>query len=126
MKKKTNSIEKKLLQIYKKNNPTSPLNLNRRIKTIQKIFEKLSFPLRFLKNLTIGDFACGTGEYCMVAAKNGAKTDGFDLNKTSVDIAKKNSKNINTYLIFMSYFKCGCEERVPLFFIIPITLMILI
>ena len=94
MKHKTNSVKKKLLKLYKKNNPSIPTNLKERIKIIGNMFEKLSFPLRFLKNLTVGDIACGTGEYCMVAAKNGAKAEGFDFNEISVNIAKKNSKKL--------------------------------
>lgn len=94
MKYKTNSVKKKLLKLYKKNNPSIPTNLKERIKIIGNMFEKLSFPLRFLKNLTVGDIACGTGEYCMVAAKNGAKAEGFDFNEISVNIAKKNSKKL--------------------------------
>jgi 2-polyprenyl-3-methyl-5-hydroxy-6-metoxy-1,4-benzoquinol methylase len=94
MKKKNSLIKKKLYDLYKKNNPSIPTNLKKRLKINQSIFEKLSFPLRFFKDLTVGDMGCGTGEYCMVAANNGAKVEGFDFNEISINLAKKNSKKL--------------------------------
>jgi SAM-dependent methyltransferase len=87
-------IKLKLLKLYKKNNPSLPTNLKKRLKTTEKTFNRLSFPLRFLKNLTVGDFACGTGEYCMVASKYASRVDGYDFNKISIDKAKINSKKL--------------------------------
>ena len=92
--KQDNLIKDKLLRLYKKNNPSLPTSLKERMKINQKALEKLSFPVRFFKNLSVGDFACGTGEFCMVAAKNGAKAEGFDFNEISVNIAKKNTKKL--------------------------------
>lgn len=92
--KQDNLIKDKLLRLYKKNNPSLPTNLKERMKINQNALEKLSFPVRFFENLSVGDFACGTGEFCMVAAKNGAKAEGFDFNEISVNIAKKNTKKL--------------------------------
>ena len=94
MKKSSNTVKNKLLRLYKKDNPSVPTSLSKRMKIILRGFERLSFPVRFFKNLSVGDFACGTGEFCMVAAKNGAKVEGFDFNEISVEIAKKNSKKL--------------------------------
>ncbi len=94
MTKQDNLIKDKLLRLYKKNNPSLPTNLRERMKINQNALEKLSFPVRFFNNLSVGDFACGTGEFCMVAAKNGAKAEGFDFNEISVNIAKKNTKKL--------------------------------
>lgn len=94
MKKNSELIKNKLLKLYKKNNPSNPTNLNKRLKIAQNDLEKLSFPLRFFKNLSVGDFGCGTGEFAILAAKNGAKVEGFDFNEISIQIAKKNSKKL--------------------------------
>jgi SAM-dependent methyltransferase len=92
---KQNLIKSELLKLYKKNNPSLPTNIKKKIKINEEIFKKLSFPPRFFKNLSVGNFACGTGEFNFVAAKNGAKTEGFDFNEISIDKAKKNSKKLN-------------------------------
>jgi len=94
MKKNSNLIKNKLLKLYKKNNPSNPTSLKKRMKIAQSDLEKLSFPLRFFKNLSVGDFGCGTGEFSILAAKNGAKVEGFDFNEISIQIAKKNSKKL--------------------------------
>ena len=94
MKKITNLIQKKLLKLYINNNPSNPTNLKKRLKIGQNDLEKLSFPLRFFKNLSVGDFGCGTGEFSFLAAKNGAKVEAFDFNKWSIKIAKENSKKL--------------------------------
>ena len=92
---KQNLIKSELLKLYKKTNPSLPTNLKKLIKINEQIFKKLSFPARFFKNLSVGNFACGTGELSFVAAKNGAKTESFDFNEFSIDKAKKNSKKLN-------------------------------
>lgn len=92
---KQNLIKSELLKLYKKTNPSLPTNLKKLIKINEQIFKKLSFPARFFKNLSVGNFACGTGELSFVAAKNGAKTESFDFNEISIDKAKKNSKKLN-------------------------------
>jgi SAM-dependent methyltransferase len=96
MKKNTdNLIKAELLKLYKKNNPSLPSNLNKLINIYKDSFEnKLAFPLRFFKNLSVGDFACGTGEYAMIAAKNGAKVEGYDFNSQSIEFAKKNARKL--------------------------------
>lgn len=91
---KNKLIKEEILKLYKKYNPSVPTNFKKLMKINEKVFLKLSFPLRFFKNLTVGDFACGTGEFCMLAARNKAKVQGFDFNKISIDIAKKNSKKL--------------------------------
>ena len=91
---KQNLIKSELLKLYKKNNLSLPTNIKKKIKINEEIFKKLSFPPRFFKNLSVGNFACGTGEFNFVAAKNGAKTEGFDFNEISIDKAKKNSKKL--------------------------------
>ena len=60
----------------------------------ERVFEKLSFPLRFFKNLTVGDYACGTGEYYMLTAKNIAKFRVSILIKNLSILLKKLQKNI--------------------------------
>ena len=92
---KQNLIKSELLKLYKKNNPSLPTNLKKLIKINEQIFKKLSFPARFFKNLSVGNFACGTGEFDFFAAKNGAKTEGFDFNEISINKAKENSKKLN-------------------------------
>ena len=94
MTKITNLIQKNLLKLYINNNPSNPTNLKKRLKVGQNDLEKLSFPLRFFKNLSVGDFGCGTGEFSFLAAKNGAKVEAFDFNKWSIKIAKENSKKL--------------------------------
>ena len=91
---KQNLIKGELLKLYKKNNPSLPTNLKKKLKINGEIFKKLSFPPRFFKNLSVGNFACGTGEFCFFAAQNGAKTEGFDFNEISIDKAKKNAKKL--------------------------------
>lgn len=95
---KTNNhdfIKAELLKLYKKNNPSLPTNLNKLINIIKNSLEnKLAFPLRFFKKLSVGDFACGTGEYALVAAKNGANVEGYDFNSQSIELAKKNAKKL--------------------------------
>lgn len=93
-KNKQNLIKGELLKLYKKNNPSLPTNLKKRLKINEEIFNKLSFPPRFFKNLSVGNFACGTGEFCFIAAKNGARTEGFDFNEISIDKANQNSKKL--------------------------------
>ncbi len=93
-KKKQNLIKKELLKLYKRNNPSLPTNLKKLVKIYEQAFKKLSFPARFFKNLSVGNFACGTGEFCFFAAKSGAKTEGFDFNEISINKAKENSKKL--------------------------------
>ena len=102
-----NKIKNKLLKIYEEDNPSEPTNLKKILKINTDIIEnKLKFPGRFFNNMSVGDFACGTGEFSMVAAKNGAKVEGYDFNKISIDIAKKNSKKlkINNIKFFTKEF----------------------
>lgn len=69
--------------------------MNKLINIYRDSFEnKLAFPLRFFKKLSVGDFACGTGEYAMIAAKNGANVEGYDFNSQSIEFAKKNAKKL--------------------------------
>jgi len=89
-----NLIKSELLKLYKRNNPSLPTNMKKKLEKNEEIFKKLSFPPRFFKNLSVGNFACGTGEFSFTAAKNGAKTEGFDFNEISIDLAKKNSKKL--------------------------------
>ena len=92
---KSEKIKSRLLKIYKKNNPSKPTNLKKVLKINQDIIEnKLKFPSKFFKNLTVGDIACGTGEFGIVAAKNGAKVTGYDYNNISINLANKNSKKL--------------------------------
>lgn len=93
MLKKNIEIKKKLLKLYKKDNPTNPTNFKKQYKIYSDVFEKLlKFPFRFFKGLEVGDFACGTGEFALIAAKHGAKTTGYDFNPISINIAKKKAK----------------------------------
>ena len=74
IKKKQNPTKDRLLKLYKKENPSyltiKKIQIKRRTDIIQKL---LNFPLRFFKGLEVGDIACGTGEYAIIAAKNAAK-----------------------------------------------------
>ena len=49
MKKNSELIKNKLLKLYKKNNPSNPTNLNKRLKIAQNDLEKLSFPLKIFE-----------------------------------------------------------------------------
>ena len=84
------SISEKLYKIYKKHNPSVPTNFLKNKKKREKILEnKLKFPLRFFKNMDVVDVACGTGDYSLIYAQNGAKVKGYDFNENSIQIAKK-------------------------------------
>ena len=77
-------ISKKLYKIYKKHNPSVPTNFLKNKKKRERILEnKLKFPLRFFKNMDVVDVACGTGDYSLIYAQNGAKVKGYDFKYNS-------------------------------------------
>jgi SAM-dependent methyltransferase len=94
------NIEKKVLDIYQRHNPSFTSNFYKDIKIKSEIIsEKLSFPLRFFKNLKVCDYACGTGENAIIYALNGGQVEGYDYNEKSILLAKtqiKKFKNIAT------------------------------
>ena len=95
IKKKQNATKDRLLKLYKKENPSyltiKKIQIKRRTDIIQKL---LNFPLRFFKGLEVGDIACGTGEYAIIAAKNAAKVKGYDFNSIAIDAAKQKCKKL--------------------------------
>ena len=86
-----NLIEK----LYKKKNPSylgiKKIQIKRRTDLIQRL---LNFPLRFFKGIEVGDIACGTGEFAIIAAKNAAKVKGYDFNSIAIDAAKQKCKKL--------------------------------
>ena len=93
--KKKNLIKVRLLNLYKKKNPSYLTIKKNQIKCRTDIIQKLlNFPLRFFKGLEVGDIACGSGEFAIIAAKNAAKVKGFDFNSTSIDAAKQKCKKL--------------------------------
>lgn len=92
----SNLTSKKVLEIYKKNNPSDSYNLKKNLKIRANIISrKLNFPLRFFKGLNICDFACGTGDNAIIYGLNKANVKGFDFNSESIKISKKRIKNLN-------------------------------
>ena len=100
---KLDNIEKKILSLYKKKNPSISIDFKKKLKKISNIFfNKLCFPLDKFKTLYIGDFACGSGEYGIFYAKCGHKVDCYDFNKISLIYANNLKKklglvNLNFY-----------------------------
>ena len=95
MKIKLDNCEKKVLNIYKKANPSISTNYKKKIKIMSDIFlDKLHFPLDKFKSLKIGDFACGSGEIAIFYRMCGHKVDGFDYNKVSIDYANNLKKKL--------------------------------
>jgi len=94
-KKKKNTAKVRLLKLYKEENPSyltiKKVQIKGRTDLIQKL---LNFPLRFFKGLEVGDIACGSGEFAIIAAKNAAKVKGYDFNSTSIDAAKQKCKKL--------------------------------
>jgi len=88
-------IKSRLLKLYKKQNPSYLTNYKKQIKNRTDLIQKqLNFPLRFFKDLEVGDFACGSGDFGIIAAKNGAKVRGYDFNSVSIDGAKQKCKKL--------------------------------
>ena len=57
------------------------------VPTIAPIADSL---MKISADESVRNFACGTGEFCFIAAKNGARTEGFDFNEISIDKANQN------------------------------------
>jgi len=92
---KSKAIKNRLLKLYKKQNPSYLVNYKKLIKNRADFIQKqLNFPLRFFKGLEVGDFACGSGDFGIIAAKNGAKVKGYDFNSISIDGAKQKCKKL--------------------------------
>ena len=75
-------ISKKLYKLYKRHNPSERKNFIKNKKKKENMLEnKLKFPLRFFQNMNVVDVACGTGDYSLIYAQNGAKVKGYDFNE---------------------------------------------
>ena len=63
---KLDNVEKKVINIYIKKNPSISINYKKKLKIISSIFlDKLHLPLDKFKTLKIGDFGCGSGEFAI-------------------------------------------------------------
>lgn len=88
-------VEKKVLTVYKKNNPsTHKIEKDDIFKYHQKFREslfrdKLKFPLQMFEGAELLDFGSGTGEQDIFYAKWGAHVTGVEMNNLSVDRCKK-------------------------------------
>lgn len=91
----SNLVGKKVLEIYKKKNPSESYNFKKTLKIRSDIISrKLNFPLRFFNKLKVCDFASGTGDYAIIYALNKAIVKGCDFNENSIQISKKRAKNL--------------------------------
>lgn len=95
--------------IEKKNNPddwwisqkfeNNIINIkNNLYKSIQESFLEKFFKATLSKNKTILDLGCGVGYYSKLMSKTKCKVIGVDPNKKFINIAKKNSKNIEFHI----------------------------
>ncbi|MBI5045419.1 MAG: class I SAM-dependent methyltransferase [Candidatus Niyogibacteria bacterium] len=95
MEKILKQVEKKVLAVYKKVNPsTHKIESNDIFKYHQKFREslfrdKLKFPLQMFDSAELLDFGSGTGEQDLFYAKWGANITGVEMNNLSVDRCKK-------------------------------------
>ena len=88
--KKISDLEQKVLENYQKVSPSkvdynSKFDLDTLLKNREDIFlNKLKLPPSIFKNKKVLDFGCGTGEYSIFYAVNGAKLTLLDFNEISL------------------------------------------
>lgn len=94
-----NKVGKEVLDIYQKENP-SAINIENKSQ-FNKFYsgqkrlwqERLKMPLRALNNALILDYGCGTGEIDIFLGLQGARIEGVDFNKQSIERARRLSKH---------------------------------
>jgi SAM-dependent methyltransferase len=88
-------INKTILNIYLKHNPSLPRSVKKKINVVNDLLNfKLNFPVKDFKKKKIIDIACGTGEFANFFAINGHKVIGYDFNPKSINHANKLSKKL--------------------------------
>ncbi len=94
--KKLKKIEKSVLQIYKKNNPSVHFVLENKKKFRQRksnlenlIFNNLKFPKKMFEKSDLIDFGAGTGDTTIVFNNWGANCTLVDMNQFAINRAKK-------------------------------------
>ena len=88
-------INKDILKIYLKHNPSLPRSIKSKISVIEDLVNfKLNLPINDLKKKKIIDLACGTGEFACYFASQGHNVYGYDFNPNSINLAKSLSKKL--------------------------------
>ena len=93
--KKISPLEQEVLENYIKVSPSrvnynSKFALDQLLKNREDIFlHKLKLPPSIFKNKKVLDFGCGTGEYSVFYAVNGAKLTLLDFNEISLKHLRK-------------------------------------
>ena len=92
--KKQSRIEEEVMGVYRRVNPCminidDPKSRARHTKIQKELFNhRLKIPIMTLRNASVLDLGCGTGEVDLILTNWGARVHGVDLNEASIQRAK--------------------------------------
>ena len=103
------SINKQILDIYSRYNPSIPRDISKKLRVINDLFNfKLNFPIKNFKKKNIIDVACGSGEFAAYLSLSGHNVTGYDFNEKSINMGKKLAKKLGV--------KNSCKFRLSEFY----------
>lgn len=117
MLKNLKNVEKSVLKIYKKNNPSIHFVLedikkfkNRKSNLEKLIFDNLKFPKKMFQNASLIDFGAGTGDTTICYNNWGANCTLIDMNSDALVRAKKIFKKLSNKKTSNRFIKSSIFE----------------